>query len=97
MPGVALGERVERAGQPDESVGLLVQRLVRRPIGRDHAVAQRLEVALQVGQRRAQLVGGVGDEVAAHLLLPLEQAAIWLNESARLASSSGPSRGTRAA
>ncbi len=71
--GVALGERVERARQPDQALGLLVQRLVGRAVGRDDAVAQRLEVALQVGQRRPQLVGGVGDEVAAHLLLPLER------------------------
>ena len=34
---------------------------------------KRLEVALQVRQRGPQLVGGVGDEVAAHLLLLLER------------------------
>ena len=48
------------------------QRVVGRPVGRDDAVAQRLEVALQVGQRGPQLVGGVGDEVAPHRLLALE-------------------------
>ena len=39
---------------------------------RDHLVAQRLEVALEVGERGAQLVGGIGDELAAHPLLLLE-------------------------
>ena len=48
------------------------ERVVGRPVGRDDAVAQRLEVALQVRQRRAQLVRRVGDEVAAHRLLALE-------------------------
>ena len=72
LAGVALGQGIERARQPDQSIGFLVERLVGRPVGGDHAVAQRLEVALQVGQRRAQLVGGVGDEVAPHLLLALQ-------------------------
>ena len=60
-------------GQPDQSVGLLVQGFVGRPVGDDHAVAQGLEVALQVRQRGPQLVRGVGDEIAAHLLLLLER------------------------
>ena len=70
--GVAFGQRVERTRQPDQPIGLLVERLVGRPVRRDDAVAQRLEIALQVRQRRAELVRGVGDEVAAHRLLPLE-------------------------
>ena len=48
------------------------KRVVGGPVGDDDAVAQRLEVALQVGQRRAQLVRRVGDEVAPHRLLALE-------------------------
>ena len=69
---VALGQRVERTRQPDEPLRLVPERVVGRPVGDDHAVAQCLEIALQVGQRRPQLVRGVGDEVAAHRLLALE-------------------------
>jgi hypothetical protein len=50
-----------------------VERLVGRPVGGDDPVAQSLQVALQVGQRGAQLVRGVGDEVPAHLLLPFQR------------------------
>jgi hypothetical protein len=42
------------------------------PVGRDDPVAQGLEVPLQVGERRPELVGRVGDELAAHTLLLLE-------------------------
>ena len=70
--GVALGQRIERVRQPDEALGLVEERVVGRPVGLDDAVAQRLEVALQVGQRGPQLVGRVGDEVPPHRLLALE-------------------------
>ena len=49
-----------------------MERLVRGLVGDDHAVPERLEIALQVRQRGPQLVGGVGDEVAPHPLLLLE-------------------------
>ena len=66
---VTLGQRVERARQAHQPIRLLPQRLVGGGVRVDHAVAQRLEVALQIGQWRAQLVRGVGDEVAPDLLL----------------------------
>ena len=58
--------------EPDQPFRLVPERFVRRAVGGDHAIPQRLEVALQVGQRRPQFVGGIGDEVAAHRLLALE-------------------------
>ena len=58
--------------QPHEALGLVEERVVGRPVRLDHSVAQGLEVALQVGQRRPQLVRGIGDEVAPHRLLSLE-------------------------
>ena len=58
--------------EADEALGLVPQRVVGRPVGDDHAVAERLEIALQVGQRRPELVRGVGDEVAPHRLLAFE-------------------------
>jgi hypothetical protein len=70
---IALGERVERAREPDEAIGLLDERFVRRPVGLDDAVAEGLEIALEVRQRRPQLVGGVDDEVAPQALLVLER------------------------
>ena len=70
--GVALGQGIERVRQPDETLGLVEERVVGRPVCLDDAVAERLEVALQVGQRGPQLVGRVGDEVPAHRLLALE-------------------------
>src|SRR5438270_12124502 len=38
----------------------------------DDAIAKRLEVTLEVGQRRAQLMSGVDDELAAHSFLLLQ-------------------------
>src|SRR5207237_3253670 len=38
----------------------------------EHAVAERLEATLKVGQWRAQLMRGVDDELAPHLLLLLQ-------------------------
>jgi hypothetical protein len=70
--GVALGQRIERVRQSDQSFGFVPQRVVGRPVRDDHPIAQRLEVALQVGQRGAQLVGRVGDEIAPHHLLALQ-------------------------
>src|SRR3989441_3749036 len=38
----------------------------------DDSIAERLEVTLQVGQRRTELVSGVDDELAAHSFLLLQ-------------------------
>ncbi len=63
-------EHVEARREPGQPVDLLAQRVERGGIRGEHAVAQRLEIALQVGERRPQLVRGVDDELAAdHLLL----------------------------
>ena len=51
-----------------------MQRLERRSIGGHDAVPKGFEVALQVGERSAQLVGGVGDELASHSFLLLDLA-----------------------
>src|SRR3954468_1901974 len=69
---IARGELVERSRQPDETVRLLPQRFEGRPVRRDHAVAEGLEIALQVGQGRPELVRCVGDELASHPLLLFE-------------------------
>ena len=62
----------ERDSRTSRSASLM-EGLVRGSIRDDHAVAQRLEIALQVGQRGPQLVRRVGDEVAPHPLLLLER------------------------
>ena len=69
---IAFGERVERMREANQALGLVPERVVGGPVGDDDPVAQRLEIALQVGQRRPKLVRGVGDEVAPHRLLALE-------------------------
>ena len=59
-------------------------------IGRQDAVAERLEVALQVRERRPQLVGRVDDELAADRLLlgqPLGHRVVGGRERAQLGRS----------
>ena len=73
VAGFAFGQCVERARQSDQPIGFLPERLVGRGIGRDDAVAQRLEIALQVRQRRPQLVSRVRDELSSHPFLFLER------------------------
>ncbi|GAB3847692.1 hypothetical protein GCM10027610_068050 [Dactylosporangium cerinum] len=51
---------------------LVVQRAEQVPARRDEAVLQRLQVAEQVRQRRAQLVGDAGDQPALRLLRRFE-------------------------
>ena len=69
---VADRELVERAREPDEPVRLLAERGERLRGRRNDAVAQRLEVSDQVGERRAQLVSGVRDELGAKPFLLLQ-------------------------
>ena len=72
---VTLRERIERAGEPNEPIHLLVQRLECRTLRRDDAVSQRLEVSLQICERRSQLVRRVGHEFASHTLLLFDLAS----------------------
>ncbi len=58
--------------QAHEPLRFLEQRFVGLPVGRDDPVTDGLEVALQVGQRGAQLMRGVGDDVAPLALALLE-------------------------
>src|SRR5438105_8724112 len=67
-----LGQRVERLRKAHQAVDLFVERLELFSARCDHAVAERLEVTLKVGQWRAQLMRGVDDELAPHLLLLLQ-------------------------
>src|SRR5207244_8189432 len=71
---VPRGQGIERAGKPDHPVDFLVQRLERRAVRGHDTVPKGFEVALQVGQRSAQLMCGVGDELASHSLLLLDLA-----------------------
>ena len=48
-----------------------MQRLVGRAIGHHHAVAEGLEIALEIRERRTKLVRGIRDELAPHPLLLL--------------------------
>src|SRR5205823_3159009 len=70
--GTALGQEIEGAREANEPVHLFAQRGEGLPARRHDTVAERLEVALQVRQRRPQLVGGVGDEVRALACVFLE-------------------------
>ena len=67
-----VGEGVERMGQPPESRHLILQGGEDFGSWIDDSISQPLEVAVQVGERRAQLVGEVQDQVAALALLVLE-------------------------
>ena len=70
--GIAQGQVVERTCQANQPLGLLEERFVGALVGHDDAVPDGLQVALQVGQRRTQLVRGVGDDVAALSLALLQ-------------------------
>ena len=70
--GVAFRQDVERLREAHEALRLLEQRVVRRPFRRHDAVAQGLEIALEIGERRPELVRRVGDEVAPDPSLLLE-------------------------
>ena len=58
--------------QSHEAISFFVERGKDFWIGCDHIVTQCLEVTLQVGQRRPQLVGRVDDELTPHALLFLQ-------------------------
>jgi hypothetical protein len=82
--------------QAHQAINLLVQRSKDLRTGSNDSVPQGFEVALEVGEWRAQLVGRIDDELATQALLFLQLSAIWLKESASEMASSGPWRGTRA-
>ena len=71
---ISFSERVERPRETHHAVDLLVQRLESSTVRGHDPVAKRLQVALQVGERSAQLVRGIGDELAPHPLLFLDLA-----------------------
>ena len=73
MAGIeAGGKHVERAGQPAEAGDLILQRDEYLRPGRDDTLTQTLEIAVEVGQRRAELVREVLDQIAAKSFLVLE-------------------------
>ncbi|KTC03529.1 hypothetical protein AO386_03675 [Pseudomonas syringae ICMP 11292] len=65
-----LNRVLPRAGlfQFAEHADFALQRFHRRPIQRAHAIFNGLQFATQNRQRRAQFMGHVGHELAAHLL-----------------------------
>ena len=63
------GEEIERGGESRQAVDLLAEGIERRRVRRQDAVAERLEVALQVRERGPQLVRGVDDELAPNGIL----------------------------
>ena len=67
-------ERVERPREPHQSVGLLEERVELGAVGGQHTVAHGLEIALEVGERRAQLVCRIPDEPVADGLLHVDDA-----------------------
>ena len=69
---IAGRESIERAGESHQAVHFLAKRGEGFGRGRDDPVAQSLEVAEEVGERRAELVRGVRDEFRAHPLLLVE-------------------------
>ena len=71
-----------------EPLDLSEHRAQRLGIGRLDAVDEVLEHGLERGDRRAQLVTDVGDEVPAHAIGLGQLAAIWLNERASVPISS---------
>ncbi len=71
--GLDQGQRPQVLDQPLHEPGLVEDRLEMGGIGRVDAVEQGLEVALDHGERRAQLVGDVGQGGSA-LLFDLFQA-----------------------
>ena len=72
-------ERQEVVDQPRHAVGLRLHD-VEEPLARLRVVAggtlQRLDEAGQRGERRAQLVARIGDEIGAHLLDALERRKV---------------------
>ena len=69
---VGEGELVEIVDQPAEVEDLAVQRADRRGGRLADPVLQRLDFAAQHGQRRAQLVGDVGDPLAPRRFVPFQ-------------------------
>ena len=67
------GELVEVLHQARQPLDLLLQRRQRRAIQRPDAVHHRLHLAAQHGQRRAQLVGQLGDPAPPAGLQPLQR------------------------
>ena len=87
--GVGGGQRLQvahHAGQPEH---LVAQRAELGRGGFGHAVEQRLVARLQDGDRGAQLVGDVGDQVAADLLLPVQGAGHLVEGGGQLAQLAG--------
>ncbi len=66
------GHEIDVGDQPVQAAGRLLQQRPRVLAGFDHAVGERLEVPLDGGQRRAQLVGEVGQQSPAGRLGVLE-------------------------
>ena len=74
--------------EPAETLHLREHRRERLGVGLLHAVDDVLEHGLQRGDRRAQLVAHVGDEIAAEPVGLGKLAAIWLNARASVPTSS---------
>src|SRR5262249_25827549 len=68
----ARGKRVKGVGQPSEPGHLVLQRSEDLSVRDDDALAEPLQVAVEVGEWRSELVREVEDEVAAQSLLILE-------------------------
>ena len=69
-----------------------MQRLERRAVRGHDTVPKGFEVALQVGQRSAQLVSSVGDELASHSLLLLDLAGHAIERGREGTDLVGPAR-----
>ena len=73
FPRLALRQQTQVINQPRQVAGLPVQRLQRGVIGRYQPILDGLNVALNVGQRRPQLVGYVRHQAAALALGVLQR------------------------
>ena len=73
-PGVTEGQRAQVLDEPIERAGLLEEQQEVGVVARVDAVELGLDLGLQHGQRRAQLVGDVGQEPAAGVLRGVEPA-----------------------
>ena len=96
VPGLGQGERPQVVDQPAEDARLVEDRAPRCVrVGRIDAVDDRLEVALDDGQRRPQLVADVGEQRPALALVGLEPLGHRVEADVQLVDQARPARRRR--
>ncbi len=87
--GIRGGQRLQVADHPRQPQDLIAQRAELGGGGFGHAVKQRLVACLQHRDGGTQLVGDIGDEVAADLFLPFQGAGHLVEGGRQLTQLSG--------